>query len=256
MTMLQNKHLKLTIKILCISMALLACNGQQKNVENPKTAITIPESKPDITSKSLVKSDSQTIVIEMGDTLKFASTELNKIVRTHPEFTNPNTVHPDLTYRQMNDQTDFESEAGQDVYYFLYAYFLKQKQSKNAVSKERKTLVSIYTSINSIFGLINNGGTYFGHQHKRISAYAEYSIYLISKTKSNVASNQDINKPKQRYLKSLKRLINEKTKNDFNPQVKLEKTKKLNALMNELERLISNNFYLHQAIEFQKTHYQ
>ena len=237
-------------------MALLACNGQQKNVENPKTAITSPLGKSGISSKKFIKSESQTIVIEMGDTLKFASTEFNKIVRAHPEFTNENTVHPDLTYRQMNKQTEFDSEAGQDVYYFLYAYFLKQKQSKNAFSKERKNLISIYTSINSIFGLINNGGTYFGHQHKRISAYAEYSIYLITKTKSNVAPNQDINKPIHRYLKSLERLINEKTKNDFNPQLKLEKTRKLNALMNELETLISNNFYLQQAIEFQQTHYQ
>ena len=254
--MLQNKHLKLTIKIFAFSLALLACNGQEKNVENPKTAITISESKPDTTSKNLIKSDNQTIVLEMGDTLKFASNELNNIVRAHPEFTNAITVHPDLSYRQMNKQTEFESEAGQDIYYILYAYFLKQKQSKNTFFKERKNLINLYKSINSIFGLINNGGTYFGHQHKRISAYAEYSIYLISENKSNLAPNQDIKNLKHRYLKSLKRLINDKTKNDFNPQGKLEKTKKLNALMNELKTLISNNFYLQQAKEFQKTHYQ
>lgn len=239
-------------------MGLLSCNNQPKQVDN--TTISNTDTKPLKVDNSKYYTQQDTILIatEIGDTLKYAKANFNNIVDKHTEFFEEYPDNPDQAYFNDNDKEEFGSEVGQDNYYVLYAYFLKQKNGVKEFAQKRQKLIDIYSNINSLFGHFEYGGTYFGHQSKRILGYAEYSIYLLPKNKVDISKTYDITKQKELYIKSLRQLIEDERKIDIHTlgQEKIERTKKLNKIVDELDKLITDNFYLRRAQEFQYGHYE
>lgn len=246
------------IYILTITIGLISCNNQHKQVES--IAINNTDkliSKVD-NSKYYTQQDSVLISTEIGDTLKYSKSDFNSIVEKHTEFFKNYPENPDLTYFNGNDKEEFASEVGQDNYYVLYAYFLKQRNGVKEFSQQRRKLIEIYSNINSLFEYFEYGGTYFGHQRSRILGYAEYSIYLLPKTKEDITKTYDITNQKKLYISSLRQLIEDESKIDFETlgKKKIERIKKLNAIVDELSKLITDNFYLRRAQEFQYLHYE
>ena len=209
-------------------------------------------------SNFYTKQDTVLIATEIGDTLKYSKKDFNSIVNKHKEFFEEYPANPDQAYFNDNDKEEFGSEVGQDNYFVLYAYFLKQKNGVKEFAKQRQKLIDIFSKINSLFGNFEYGGTYFGHQRSRILGYAEYSIYLLPKTKDEISKSYDIKYQKELYIKSLRQLIEDESKIDFNTlgKEKIERNKKLNKKVDDLDKLITDNFYLRRAQEFHYQHYE
>jgi hypothetical protein len=191
------------------------------------------------------------ISTENGDTLKFTKKDFNRIIDTHTEFFSEFPAEPDLLYYcHAEDGDEFGSEVGQDSYYILYAYFLKQKNGIEKYAQQRKKLIEIYLNINSLFGHLNYGGTYFGHQYYRIAGYAEYSIYLLSE--NIIEKTYSIDKQKKFYIESLRQLIKDESEFDYETlgDAKIERNKELNSIVDKIDELITDNFYLRRAQEF------
>jgi len=193
------------------------------------------------------------------DSLIFSSKKLALIRKKYPELTTDLIESPDLTYakaqHEFTEEINFNSELGQDEYYWLYAYLLKQKYNSRKFAAERKNLINIYRDINEIYRLLANGGTYFGHQYRRIVAYAEFDIYLLSEDCHN--KHYDISRQKKLYIRSLRQLIIDEL-NDNQELSNDERQKEKSSLMktvNKIDRLISNYFYLDRARSFQYDHY-
>ncbi len=207
-------------EILCILiLSTLSCNSQVKLANKTTTTDTIKQVATILktsNSKYYTTKDTLIITTEIGDTLQYYKNDFNKIVDKHSEFFEDYPDNPDQAYFNANDQEEFGSEVGQDGYYVLYAYFLKQRNGVKEFVKQRQKLIDIYSNINSLFGYFEYGGTYFGHQSRRILGYAEYSIYLLPKTKDNISKTYDITKQKEFYIKSLRQLIKDESKIDFN----------------------------------------
>lgn len=140
----------------------------------------------------------------------------------------------------------------------MYQHFLKLKNGKDEYEQERENLIGIYSTINSIFQKLENGNTYFGHQHQRISGYAEYSVYLYKRYKTDIDKSYPIKKQKSLYLKSLYQLVEDKIKKDsaINNEYKSLKIKDICRLIDFLDTKITNIFYLKRAQEFQYKHYE
>ncbi|RZJ89230.1 MAG: hypothetical protein EOO20_11540 [Chryseobacterium sp.] len=250
--------MKQTIYILTITIGLLSCNNQPKQVDKTTIANTdIKTSKAD-NSKFYTQQDTILIATEIGDTLKYAKSDFNKIVDEHPELFQEFPEHPDKLYYRFVNSVDFGSEQGQDVYYALYAHFLKQKNGITKYIQQRKKLIEIYSRINSLFGHLQYGGTYFGHQQMRILGYAEYSIYLFPKEKNELEKTYEITKQKDLYIKSLRQLIEDENKIDFETlgKEKIIRSQKLNAIIDEIEKLVTDNFYLRRTQEFHYSNYE
>ena len=122
----------------------------------------------------------------------------------------------------------------------------------------RRKLIDIYTDINSLFQRFQYGGTYFGHQYSRILGYAEYSVYLYSQSKDNIEKTYDISKQKELYIKSLRQLIDDESKidNETLGNDKIARIKELNKIVDDLNKLITDNFYLRRTQEFHYGHYE
>lgn len=250
--------MKQEIYILTIIIGLLSCNSQPKQVDKTTIANTDTKTIKVDNSQYYTQQDTILIATEIGDTLRFDKSDFNKIVDEHPELFQEFPEHPDKLYYRFVNSVDFGSEQGQDVYYALYAHFLKQKNGVSKYIQQRKNLIEIYSRINSLFGHFQYGGTYFGHQQMRILGYAEYSIYLFPKEKNELEKTYDINKQKELYIKSLRQLIEDESKIDFETlgQEKIKRIKKLNEIVDELDRLITDNFYLRRTQEFHYSNYE
>lgn len=120
------------------------------------------------------------VELEVGGTIAFEKEEFNRIVDAHPELYTDFPKDPDITYNNILDKGNFESEVGKDDYYVLYTYFLRQSNGIEEYHIIRKKLNDIFQHINELFRGIQLGGTFFGHQYLRIMAYAEYAVYLYS----------------------------------------------------------------------------
>jgi hypothetical protein len=242
-------------------LTILGCNNQANQTDktiNADTAQQISATKQTDNSIYYTKQDTLLIATEIGDTLKYGKAEFNDVVDNHPEFFTDFPREPDFEYYCNGDNAEFGSEVGQDTYYALYAYFLKQKNGIDKYAQQRRKLIDIYSNINSLFGRFQYGGTYFGHQGMRILGYAEYSIYLLPKKKEDIEKTYDITKQKELYVKALRQLIEDESKIDFNTlgNDKIERNNELNKIVDELDKLITDAFYLRRAQEFQYRHYE
>jgi|GEM_PF-403058 len=215
-------------------------------------------SKENRLTKHYIQTDSLIINTEIGETARFSKKEINEIINNHPEFFNEFIRNPDLTYHKYVNGVDFGSEVGQDAYYLLYAYFLKQKNGTKKYAPQRMRLINIYSNINSLFQKFQHDGTYFGHQHMRILGYAEYAIYIMPKEGELIDKKYNINQQKTLYIKSLRQLIKDENEFDFGTPTKEkpERLKELHQIVDQLDKLTTNLFYLRQAQEFQYTNYQ
>lgn len=245
---------------------LLGCNQQPKTDISVTTKqvgkteqndTTISSQKID-NSKYYATTDTLIIPTETVGTIKYGKDEFNQIVDNHQEFFTNYWQDPDKKYYCYGDSKEFGSEVGQDDYYVLYAYFLKQKNSVDKYAVMRKKLIDIYTNINSLFQRFQYGGTHFGHQYPRILGYAEYSIYLYSEQSDNIEKTYDIAKQKELYIKSLRQLIDDESKidNETLGKEKIQRNKELNKIVDDLSKLITDNFYLRMTQEFHYKHYE
>jgi hypothetical protein len=202
--------------------------------------------------------DTLLLITETRDTLRYSKKEFNDIVDTHPELYGDNVQDPDPTYYCGADKTGFNSEAGQDEYYILYAYFLKKKNGVDKYADRRQKLITVFSNINSLYQHFQHGGTYFGHQGPRILGYVEFSIYLYKSYEGELSRTYDIAKQKGVYIQSLRQLVDDEIQND-NEMAEQEKTgrkKELNVIVDRIDKMITDNFDLRRAQEFQYEHYQ
>ena len=256
----------LHIATILFMTGILGCNQHSKTKSDMKTNNVDKTLKSDsvlITqqtdnSKYYITTDTLRISTETVGNFIFSKNEINQIIDKHPEFFTLYWKDPDKKYYCNGDTEEFGSEVGQDDYYVLYAYFLKQKNGVKKYAVMRKKLIDIYTRINSLFQMFQYGGTYFGHQYPRILGYAEYSVYLYSESKDRLEKTYDIRKQKELYIKSLRQLIDDESKidNETLGKEKIDRNKELNKIVDDLNNLITGNFYLRRAQEFHYRHYE
>jgi hypothetical protein len=234
---------------------IISCNNEYKpsRIEN----ITLGDTplKSDLAGFYTI-SDTVYLHTEIGEILIYPKAEYNRLIDHHPEFFSEFPYSPDLAWFSCNNKKEFNSEFGIDTYYALYAHFLKQRNGEEAFAQQRKKLIEIYTTINTLFANFKRGGSFFAHQKMRILGYAEYSIYLLKK--SSPENTYDIRKQKDLYLQSLRQQVADEVSafSDTAGAVKAERIRELNQLVDVLDGLITDSFYLRRAQEFHYTHYE
>jgi hypothetical protein len=223
---------------------IVSCNDLGKQpaiISQVDTTTRVSTKKQPDRSRYYTTKDTVFIAFETGDTNTYSKEEYNHIVDNHPEFFENEILHPDLAYT-CADKEGFNSEAGQDGYYVLYAYFLKQKNGISKYAERRKKLISIYQNINQLFQQLQGGGTYFGHQSWRIMGYAEYAVSIYKRNEQSISKAHDISEQKELYIKSLRLLAG--------------RDKDRNNIVNKISEAITDVFYLQRAQEFQYSNYE
>ena len=117
--------------LLYISLLLTLSCSHQTNQSDKTTPIDTTNNITSLNkidrSKYYTTKDTLIITTETADTLVYSKDEFNEIIERHPELLNIKYVqNPDLIYYCSGDREEFNSEVGQDTYYILYAYLLKQ----------------------------------------------------------------------------------------------------------------------------------
>jgi len=245
--------------LLCILiLTSLGCNNEARQTDNAtdKDSTGKVFSKTD-NSKYYTTKDS-VVITNDGDKITYTKEAFNQLIDEHLEFFNDVPQHPDLVYYSVGDGRQFGSELGQDEYYVLYAYFLRQKNSDEKYAEIRNRITGIYTNLNLLFNDFQHGGPYFYHQDARISGYAEFTVYQYSKHPDGFGKTYNISRQKELYLQSLRQLIADESSIDFETAraEKPDRIKSANKIVDKLDSLITNNFYLRKAQAYQSDHYQ
>jgi hypothetical protein len=248
--------LKTLIYILAFTITFWSCNIQPDKVDQKADGKqSIYASKIDLT-KYYAQDDSIYITTEINWVLRYTKEEFNSIIDRHPEFFETVPKNPDQLISE-NDGDEFKDETGQDVYYVLYAYFLKQRNGNKAFTAQRQKLIDIYTNLNELYGFIKHGGSFFGHQIARILGNAEYSIYKLTQTNTKIYNSKDFDRQKKYYINSLRNFIKDEIKKDpsIPDDAKTTRYTEYNLIIGKIEKLITNSFYLTETQEFHKDHY-
>jgi len=256
-----------------ILLIMIATLFSCKNSDNKKTQnSTVPQinmvedKEPDVISG--YNKDIVYISIDDGDTLAYSKSDLRKILKTFPELTDEIAYPPDEEYATEKNITvnlsnnsifSLNCELCRDDYFELYAYFLKMHDCDEDYKMQRETLIKLYRDINSIYGQLAHGGTYYGHQYRRILGYAEYSICLLNSDKDygDFKKSYDIKKQKAFYIMLLKQTIEDEVNNDTEtlPKDKPIRKKELLKTVDEINSLITDYFYLKMTQQFQNSNY-
>ena len=222
----------LSVLLLC---CLFGCQNSKKN--NVQNANHLKDSV-------LIHSHS------IRDTFKFSKMEFKSIVENHAEINLYPPLHPDIAYQ--NNNKGFNSETGQDVYFTIYAHNL-EKHNHNK-EQFRTKLIEAFHKVNNIHGLYKRGGSFFGHQKARITAYAEFDVYSYRKRKPTL---EDLKKNKTKYIDSLKVCFEKGIVKMVNTPEKSKTLllKEINLEISQLEKLIDNDIILKAVRDFEQRHY-
>lgn len=188
---------------------------------------------------------------------KYPKKQLDSILADNPELNPKEAVDPDLIYNLCSHPQRFGSEVGQDEFYMIYAWSLGKKHPGEAYRRQRANLTAIYSTINRLFDDFEYGGTYFGHQSRRIPAYAEFVLTGEAYDSKHSDKSYDIGPQKKLYITSLRRLIEDESSIDNNTlgKEKLARKRTLNKVVDQLDALITDIFYLRRAQAFQYNYY-
>lgn len=258
---------------LMVLICLISCNNKKTET---KTEVKIKDEKISVQSLPIIindeKLEKENVIIldEEDNTISFTRNELNKIFILFPVFNEKNIKSPEESFlsdkvwkEYINDEGivdnyTFGSEVGQDDFYLIYAYVHRNK----GFDVERKTLTNLFRAINNMYWKLNYGGTYFGHQHQRLVAEVEYSIYLLSQNKCE-CSDKGFAKEKANFIKLLQNKIDKaEEENVYNEMDKVENKKKYNDRVKEFRDIIDvikkqtvNCFYLNQLKKYEAENY-
>lgn len=244
--------------MLVIGTMFLGCKSDDsesvtKAVSHPLQHRAYPQKD---NSKYYTLQDTVVIDSEIGEVLKYSKEEFKNIIDNHPEFFKD--IPPEPTAAYYCNPVPFGSEQGNDAYCQLYAYFLKQRNGAAQNAVQREHLIKLYSNINDLFGRLAYGGTYFGHQSIRLLATAEYDIYQYSVAKEEgIAKGYDIKRQKLLYLQTLRQLIDDEVANDpeTRGKQKHQRQNELNEIVDEIDSLIMNMYYLRKVQQFHYSNY-
>jgi hypothetical protein len=259
---------KMKLSLCLLSLFILAgCNNPSRSKKNSPKDTTRVIAKAHTLQPADV--DSVNISTVNTDTIYITRGKLSKILKYYPGLTEEFIEHPDIAYGkrglQAKEEQDpdsyinFGSEQGQDSYYAIYAYYLKQRNGEYKYTAQRTKLVQLYRDINEIFGRLAQGGTYFGHQYIRILGYAEYSVDLYKSAEKyhDYEKRYKIDKQRTLFINLLKQYINDELDNSYEFTVKEKPAlkKQLFETVAHIEGLITEYFYLERAQEFRYSNY-
>ena len=229
-----------------------------------ETDTSIPISSRHVDSSFFAKSDSVLVGFPGFDTATYSRTEFNDIVAHFPELYRAPIFNPDIAYNGCNFSSKpaggagFNSEAGQDEFYVLYAFFLRKRDTGRMLAGSRDTLLLIFEEINRIFDDLNHGGTYYGHQSYRILGYAEYSIYLLSQEAEDFKKRYSISAQKAAFINQLRQQIADEIGVDNELIGKDQKADARREMLKSVRKIndwIASYFYLREARKFMYEYY-
>ncbi|KFF18459.1 hypothetical protein [Flavobacterium hydatis] len=269
--------MKNKIIILLVSCSfLVSCKESKKDIITVKPKeISAKKSLPRLIDDP--KLENEKILIYAGDSndsFVISKNKLNKIEQLFPVFKaelplNPNDSYKGNEWRNYINQDGkeetitFGSESDRDRFCLIYTYYLKQKNGEEKFRVEREKLIQMYRAVNELYGGLNYGGTYFGHQFERLHADAEYSIYRLSLDKEYYDKKYDFQKQKKLYIQSLTQYVADEESQDpyqdnstDGKQKSAERAKRLQEKIDILQKLITNYFYLNEVQKFEMNYYK
>jgi len=256
-----NQSMQKLIFLLILIIGLSCQERVVKNKASERTLKNLSENES-ISKNDTTNLDDTTLIFNDVDTIWISKTDLHLIESEFPEITSQfQILHPDIAYLKSIKDIDsnqkgnffnenFSSLAGQDYYYAIYTYFLKNENRFIKYQNERNTLKNLFLLLNDFMSIKAGGGSYYAHRSARIQAYVEFEVLKLYST-SHFLNQLDLKKKKD-FIQMLK--IKEKDDEGidyvFVGLTKQEIQEELEKIISNIDKLITNDFYLNKCLDF------
>jgi hypothetical protein len=257
--------------LIILIVTFFSCRQSVKNKLDKKAVDSIiePIDEGVINNGVTSPNDSMFIIPEARDTLFYDKEDFAALKKSILGF-NGFVVSPDILFSKeevfkYTDNTgklktiSFSCEVCQDDFFATYAYVLRSKNGIIKYKNERNKLIEMFRLINEIYDNLTGGGTYYGHQYRRILGYAEYSLYKYANYNDYYGKKYDITEQKKLYRNLLKQIITDEINNNNNNGLtEDDKSRLKNDLFTKgdnLNKLITDYFSLKSLQEFQYSNY-
>ena len=199
--------------------------------------------------------------ITLVDTIKFNENFINQLRKEFPEIEEVSKLLPPYkvyklcsnkikTNKQKQLWSYFENHEGENNFLFVYAYLFKKKNFNPDYTIIRQDLIELLQLKNKFNSIMYPAEKYHKRKSIRIYADVEYEIQFLIKENINI-NTIPIEYNKKQYLNDLKSLVDEVGADKRNriPDVATWKQELLD-LIEELEPLLTNHYYLKRCVEF------
>nr|WP_295870598.1 hypothetical protein [uncultured Chitinophaga sp.] len=234
------------IVVVCCSIAvlMLQLHKHRQPAAQPEQGKETDTLRPDL------HIDHDTMLTTVNhDTLRLNKEVYNTVADYFPALISGlYVVHPDVLYLSRTGFAEvFECETGRDYFCEVYYFFTMQRKEAAAQHAVMKQLRQLFTAINTLENRQHCGGTYFAHRDARLSAYAAYAAAYYAAYQTN--NQYDISRQKRHYIAMLRQMIaDEKAGWDDCPN---SEHPTFAELLTDIDKLITNKFYLQQCLTFQ-----
>ncbi len=256
---------KKNIFILLLIFSLLNLYGQKNLKSNYPEAESLftqfEKTYPDYEKERKTFHEKEIIKLTIfnGNTfVSFQPDDYNFIIDCTPELWYSNRVieAPYKTYNENRAPISlFSGTADEITYFVLYAKLLqKTKTCKMQIPDEvRKNLNLILQNINKAYSYLGDGGKYYIDESIKIEAYTEYYLYKLYKKGDKTISEAQKKQVCSNFWFVSQYLFDfdeDIFGNGNTPEMIYEKMIKIKTCMENIDRLITNSFYLEATLEY------
>lgn len=197
----------ITIFILT-GLFLIGCDSNKSREKDlPNNVDTTTKEKTALDPKNKEQNE-LFVLLDQLDTLKvYTREEYNKILDNDlTEIPENSTENPDSLYASKTTKSSaYKGERGIDLYYLVYAQYVKENVNKQVSRKVRNDLMELFDLLNTFMHRNHKTGDEMAyHINQRIPAYVEYN--LINLDEKELKKKVD-EKEKEAFMKDMKNQI-------------------------------------------------
>ncbi len=197
------------------------------------------------------------IYSEIFGTSKIEVRLMKRVIQKFPDLLKDTFVEPNnmFIYPDKNEEYDPELESDK---FLIYTYLLRSKLTHKYHDIAREHIKKVFFALNGFHKTLNNGGTGYMDMLKTMPADIEYRVQFVdSSTLIQLGDLKRFKQSKTKFITGLKLMMEDYTKNNFDLTIedKKQATYELKQFIKYLDKLITNSYFLEEAIYLNNTHY-
>jgi hypothetical protein len=201
-----------------------------------------------------MKEDTVYLPNPSGYTFRVYQNQVNQMVDSFPELFQEQMLKPSEASDHAWERNIIKCMADEDQFYIQYYYLMRKRNGEGFWTEPREKLQAILMLLNDLSLCEAISGTYHGHDISRILAKTEYEIYLLKDNPRLLLDHYNMTRQIHLYIETLRQWVRDENNHqiDYEGAERIKREKEFQIIIDKLESVIDNGYYLDHAREYFK----
>lgn len=189
-----------------------------------------------------------------GYTFRVNQEEINHLIDSFPELFQEQMLAPKEAAEKAWKRKLIQCFADEDHFHIQYYYLMRKRNGEGFWTEPREKLQTMFMLLNDLSLCEGIGGNYHGHEIAHILADTEFDIYLLKNSQGLLHDSYDMSKQIHLYIECLRQWVRDENglQLEYKGAEKVNREKEFQIIVDKLESVITNGYYLDQAREYFK----